>query len=160
MKIYDTINIVWGITIAFLSAVFGEYWFLFAGFLLSNVLDWLTGWAAARYEKKESSAAGARGILKKILYWIVILIAFYVSYAFTEMGEKIGINLSFTIMIGWFTLATYIVNELRSILENLIRLDVKVPIFLVKGLQVANEMIEDITNGSLPEEEQKEEKKQ
>lgn len=157
MKVSDTVNLVGGVAITFLSAIFGDYWFLFVGFLFANVLDWLTGWAASRYEKKESSAAGAKGIVKKVSYWLVIMIAFYTSYSFVSMGEKIGLNLSFTFMVGWFTLATYLINELRSILENLVRLDVKIPVFLVKGLKIANEMIEDITNMNLPEEKQEQE---
>lgn len=41
-------------------------------------------------------------------------------------------------MVGWFTLATFIINEIRSILENLVILGVDVPSFLINGLEVAS----------------------
>lgn len=141
----NKVNIIGGAIAAGLTAVFGQYWFLFAGLLLFNVIDWLTGWYLARIQKKESSKAGAKGIIKKIFYWIVIGTAFFVSIAFTEMGDRIGINLDFCIGIGWFVLASYLVNEIRSVLENAVELGVSVPHFLIKGLEVANEAIEKVT---------------
>ena len=33
--------------VAVLSAIFGVYWYLFAGYLLLNILDWGTGWYKA-----------------------------------------------------------------------------------------------------------------
>jgi phage-related holin len=61
------------------------------------------------------------------------------------MGAEIGINLGFTVLFGWFTLATFIINEIRSILENLVKIGVYVPCFLIKGLEVASELIEHKT---------------
>ena len=43
--------------------------------------------------------------------------------------------------IGWITLAMLVVNEARSIIENLVQMDVYVPEVLVKGLEVAQEKI-------------------
>ena len=40
----DAYNAAVGAAVAVLSAVFGVYWYLFAGYLVLNVLDWLTGW--------------------------------------------------------------------------------------------------------------------
>ena len=49
-------------------------------------------------------------------------------------------------MLGWFTLATYMVNEVRSILENLVRMHVNVPQFLIAGLDVTQKLIDSKTN--------------
>ena len=98
------------------AAIFGKYWFLFAGFLILNVLRLCDRMgASARFDKKnESSAIGAKGVFKKVWYWVVIGIAFFVSFCFTGMGEMVGINLSFVQLFGWFTLATYLINEIRQ----------------------------------------------
>ena len=40
----DRYNAVVGAVVVVLSAIFGAYWYLFAGYLLLNILDWLTGW--------------------------------------------------------------------------------------------------------------------
>ncbi len=142
IMIINKVNLIGGAVVAFLAAVFGQHWILFAGLLVFNIIDWLSGWYYARINKIESSKTGAKGIVKKVGYWVVIGIAFYISLAFTEMGETIGIDLSFTIGIGWFVLASYLVNEIRSILENAVKLGWNAPKILIKGLEIADKAME------------------
>ena len=144
--IINKVNIIGGVIVAFLAAVFGQYWFLFAGLLIFNVVDWLTGWYYARLNKLESSKVGAKGIVKKVGYWVIIGIAFYIALAFGKLGKLLGVDLGFSMGIGWFVLASYLVNELRSILENAVKLGWNAPNFLIKGLEIADKAIEDITN--------------
>lgn len=140
-------NLIYGFIVTALSAVFGRYWYLFAGFLVFNIIDYATGWIYGKYYAKSlSSSVGAKGVLKKVSYWIVIAIAFYISFAFRQMGEVIGINLEFMILFGWFTLATYMINEVRSILENLVKMNVAVPDFLSRGLDIAEKLTKDKVN--------------
>ena len=94
-------------------------------------------------------------MLKKVGYWVVIGIAFYIAASFVKMGEMFGINLTFVQLFGWFTLATYLINEIRSILENLIALKVNVPAFLVKGLEVSEKLLDATID--VPDSEKKEE---
>ena len=145
-KILTKINTLWGAAVTLAAAVFGEIWFQFAAFFLLNVADYITGVAKAHFTKTENSNKGQKGIVKKVGYWLVIEIAFFIAMSFGEMGEKIGVDLSFASMIGWFTLATFIINEIRSVLENLITLGVDVPEFLIKGLEVAEKAVESKTN--------------
>ncbi|NMA48201.1 MAG: phage holin family protein, partial [Tissierellia bacterium] len=49
-------------------------------------------------------------------------------------------------------LGSYLVNEIRSILENLVKLGVNVPSFMVKGLQITSDLIENAADGKLPKE--------
>lgn len=147
-KVVDTYNIVVGASVALLSAVFGMYWYIFAAYLLLNVLDWLTGWYKARKLQKESSAIGLRGILKKLGYWVIIAVAFLVSSVFAEMGKDLlNIDLAFLAMVGWFTLACLLVNEVRSIIENLVECGYNVPDVLIKGLAVTAELINKDSEG-------------
>lgn len=137
------VNMIYGAIAAVGTAIFGKYWFLFAGFLLMNVIDYMTGYCKAKfYNKNESSAIGAKGIFKKVWYWVVIGIAFFVAFCFTYMGEIIGIDLTFVQWFGWFTLASYLVNEIRSILENCVEMNVNVPAFLIKGMAVTEKLLE------------------
>ena len=145
----NTTNVIGGAIAAIGVAVFGRYWLLFLGFLIANIFDYGTGWVKAKYYlKNESSAVGAKGILKKVWYWVVICIAFFVSIVFQDMGKMIGIDLSFVVWFGYFTLATYLINELRSILENIVAMGGNVPIFLIRGLDIVNKKVEDITSSS------------
>ena len=72
---------------------------------------------------------------------------------FTGMGEMVGINLSFVQLFGWFTLATYLINEIRSILENLVEMEVKVPSFLIKGLDISQKLLDTRTKTEETQEE-------
>ncbi|MCI7108018.1 MAG: phage holin family protein [Agathobacter sp.] len=144
----EKMNIFYGFIVTVMSAVFGKYWYLFFGFLMFNIIDYATGWIYGKYYANSlSSSVGAKGVLKKVSYWIIIAIAFYISFAFRKMGEVIGITLDFMILFGWFTLATYMINEVRSIIENLVKMDVKVPEFLTKGLDIAEKLTKDRAKG-------------
>lgn len=145
MKI-ESVNLIGGLIGSFFVLIFGQFWYLFLGLILLNIVDWLSGWAAARKEGVESSEKGYKGIAKKIGIWVVIAIAFFIAESFGQMGGLIGVNLDFMNLLGWFTLASYIVNEIRSILENLVRLNVELPEFLIKGLKVAEKLIDEKSN--------------
>ena len=94
--------------------------YLFGIYLLLNVLDWLTGWYKARVKKEASSKAGLNGIIKKVGYWIILLIAFLIPYMFQRLGKDLlDMDLGYLSALGWFTLANLLINEIRSILENL-----------------------------------------
>lgn len=149
-KLFQGTNVIGGAVTAFFVAILGQFWFLFAGFLMMNVIDWLTGWYAARQTGKESSKVGAKGVVKKLWYWIVILISFYISFSFEKMGALVGINLSFMNMLGYFVLTSYLVNEIRSILENALKVGVTLPQFLIKGLKIAGDLIDNTANATLP----------
>lgn len=141
MNYMDTYNAIVGGIVAILSFVFGEHWILFAIFLLFNVADWLTGWMKSRMAGKENSMKGWQGVLKKLGYWLMILVAFAASAVFIEIGNTLGMDLGITTLLGYFVLASLLVNELRSILENFVEAGYNVPTVLVKGLEVADKVV-------------------
>lgn len=141
----NKINLIVGAITALLSYLLGEHWVLFVFFLVLNAGDFLTRWIAARITGTENSRAGWIGILKKIGYWVMIALGFGMSIIFIELGAVIGVDLHVTTYFGWFVLATLIINEIRSILENLVEAyGDKVPAILVKGLQIANKSIDGV----------------
>lgn len=139
--IIDGYNAIVGAIAAVLSYILGEHWILFAAFLLLNIADWLTGWMKSRLANKENSMKGWKGVLKKLGYWLMIMVAFGASAVFIEIGATIGIDLGITTLLGWFVLASLLINEIRSILENFVEAGFNVPIILVKGLEVADKAV-------------------
>jgi toxin secretion/phage lysis holin len=137
----DGYNAVTGAVIAVLSYVLGEHWFLFVAFILLNVADWITGWMKSRLAGKENSVKGWQGVLKKLGYWLMVLVAFGAGAVFIEIGNSIGVDLGVTTLLGWFVLASLIINEIRSILENFVEAGFKVPAILVSGLKVADKIV-------------------
>lgn len=147
----DTFNAIAGAVIAFLTFIFGEHWLLFAVFLLLNIIDWITGWMKSRIAKKENSVKGWQGVLKKIGYWLMIMVAFALSAIFIELGNTLGIDLGVTTLLGWFVLASLLVNEARSIVENFVEAGFNVPNVLINGLEVANKIINKDTDAESEE---------
>ena len=138
----DRVNAGIGVVIAVLTAFLGTYWYLFAGYLLLNVLDWLTGWHRAVVLHQSSSDKGLKGIIKKTGYWVIITVAFLIPSLLINLGRDVlHTDLSFLTLLGWLTLAMLIVNEARSILENLVETGYNVPDFLVKGLDITAKLL-------------------
>lgn len=146
-NVIDAYNAVVGAIVAILSYVLGEHWILFAGFLLLNVADWITGWMKSRMIGKENSVAGWKGALKKLGYWLMIAVAFGSGAVFIEIGKVIGVDLGVTTLLGWFVLASLLINEIRSIVENFVEAGFDVPVVLIKGLEVADKAVNNESDG-------------
>ena len=147
----DKANLIWGAILAGCSYLFGAHWPLFAFFLLLNVVDYVYGILKAKATDTLNSGKGFKGIVKKVSCWIVIAIAFGLASIFIDVGSTIGVDLAFLRLLGWFVLAIYIINEITSILENMVALGVDVPPILLKGLAAAKTAVDAAGNKVLPE---------
>ena len=87
------------------------------------VLDYVTGVAAAWYTKTLNSEIGARGIMKKILLFVIVGVAYQLDVA---TGQEIFRSLAI-----WF----YLANEALSVIENAGRCGVPIPSFLKTALE-------------------------
>ena len=148
----DKANLIWGALLAGCSFLFGAHWPLFAFFLLLNIIDYIYGVLKARATNTLNSGKGFQGIIKKASYWVLIALSFGISVVFVDIGVVLGIDLAFLQLIGWFVLAIFIINELTSILENMVALGVDVPPILLKGLAVAKTAVDAAGNKVAPEE--------
>ena len=84
------------------------------------------------------------GIIRKTGMWILVFVSFLLAYAFIELGTILNIDMGMAQFIGWFTVLTLIVNEVRSILENLLECKISVPKILVRGLEIFDDKIDDL----------------
>lgn len=137
----DGYNVIVGTIVAVLSYILGEHWVLFVAFFALNVADWITGWMKSRLAGKENSTAGWKGVLKKLGYWLMVMVAFGASAVFIEIGRSIGVDLGITTLLGWFVLASLLINEIRSIVENFVEAGFNVPRILITGLEVADKIV-------------------
>lgn len=146
-SIFNKTDTVFAMFAAVLTYILGKHWYLFVAFLALNIADYVTGWIKSRITKRINSMKGSVGALKKLGYWIMIMLGFGMSAIFVEIGNVIGVNLEITSLLGWFVLASLIINEFRSVLENLVEAGYQVPEVLVKGLEVSNKVLEEATKG-------------
>jgi toxin secretion/phage lysis holin len=130
------------------AAVFNKVPALLILFMLAVLVDYLTGWVKAAFFLHEwNSKTGLQGIIKKAMYFVLILTAFMVGYAIKDIGAQAGLDLGFSVYIGWYTLAVMLINELTSIIENLyIIMPDKVPTWLIKALKIADNKLDHKIN--------------
>lgn len=155
MRLSGGYNLLAGTLLTVLAESFHQYGMVLATFLIFNILDWITGTFKARFAGLESSAAGLRGICKKLGYWVLILVAFLAGHNLCALGGEIGVNLGAAGYIGLLTLAMLVVNEARSITENLVEMGVAVPQMFIKGLAIAQSKL-DSSAEELSEDEDRE----
>lgn len=99
----------------FLSILTG-YDTLFKALLIFIVLDYLSGIMRAIYTKKLSSKIGAKGIIKKIGYIVLIVVVEILDILLKDNGYLRNI-----------IIYMFIANEGISILENWSAMGIKVP---------------------------------
>lgn len=106
-KLFNWISVAGGVIGGFLAYWLGGWDVLLKTIVFLAVLDYITGCIKAIYNKRLSSEIGFKGLLKKIVMFIVIA----VSYAIQGlMGGKVPLR-EVVIMF-------YIANEALSLLEN------------------------------------------
>ena len=92
------------------------------------VLDYITGVISAIYKKKVNSKIGFKGILKKSLYFVVIILA---SLLDRLLNQDI---------IRYVVIYFFVANDGISIIENIAKCNVKLPNKLLEILeQLKNE---------------------
>ena len=65
-------------------------------------------------------------------------------------GPELGVNLGFLMVIGWVTLAVYILNKLTSIVKNMLVLGYEGPETLVQGLTATRSTVDAAGNKLIP----------
>ncbi|MBW9219254.1 phage holin family protein [Anoxybacillus sp. ST70] len=120
--IYKTVAVTLGAVVGYL---FGESTGLLLVLFWMVVVDYGTGMVAGYTEKTLSSKIGFKGIIKKVMIFVMVALAHLVDSA---LGTK---N-----MFRDATIVFYMANELLSIFENAGRMGVPVPERLTQAVEV------------------------
>lgn len=99
--------------------------------LVFMVLDYSTGMISAWKSKQLSSKIGIDGIVKKTCYMILVVVAMGVDYLIFSGLTAAGIVVPCDLWFGMLVTIWLIINEMISILENLSKIGVPVPKFLI-----------------------------
>lgn len=106
-KVFNWISIIFGMVGGFLTYWLGGWDVLLKTIVFLAVLDYITGMIKGIYTKTLSSETGFKGLLKKIVMFIVIAVSFVIQ-------GLIGGNIPLREVVIMF----YICNEALSLLEN------------------------------------------
>lgn len=97
-----------------------------------NVIDYLTGIAAANAQKQQiSSYKSIIGITKKVFMWLLIVIGWFLDLMLQYMFNSLNIPIALPFIVACVVACWLVFNEMISILENLNDIGVPMPPFLM-----------------------------
>ncbi len=111
-------------------------------FLAAVILDYVTGIAAATLNKELNSRIGLRGVLKKVGECFVIAVALLTDEVVSQSAEQLGITYSTGGAIAAIVTIWLVLNELISILENVAKMNVPLPPFLMSAIRLLKKQAE------------------
>lgn len=135
-----------------LSAWFGVLAIPIVLLVLTNIIDYGTGLAAAKYRnQKISSYVGFRGIAKKVCMWLLVGIGAVIDCLITYATDQAGITLHLSFIVASVVAIWLICNEIISILENISDIGVTLPPFLMKIVNQLKSQVESKASAALPD---------
>lgn len=113
----------------YLNNILGGFDIHFKTLLLFIIIDYITGILRAIYNKQLNSRIGAKGIIKKVGYILIVTISSLLDNLLNSSGK-----------IRDLIIYMFIANEGISILENWAKMGIKIPKFLKdKFKEISNE---------------------
>jgi len=113
-----------------------------------NVIDYGTALIACKMNgKKWDSNTGIKGIIKKVLMWLLVIVGVLFDELLLYASNTIGISLPFNFLIGCVVACWLICNEMISILENIKTCGVGLPPFLEPLIKSTQEKVEEKVGG-------------
>ena len=109
-----------------------------------NVIDYITGMMATKYrEESISSYKGIRGIMKKVCMWLLIIVGSWIDILLRYTLDCAGIDNDVPFIVATVVAVWLVVNEIISILENMIDIGVEMPPFLMPEVKHMRKQIEE-----------------
>ena len=113
------------------SIIFTTFVYLIGGFdiamqslLIVMLVDYLTGFTSAIYNKNLSSKIGFKGILKKFSYLCVVALSVVIDNLLGQSG-----------LIRSLVIYFFVANDGLSIIENMAEMNIKLPQKLIDCLE-------------------------
>lgn len=109
-----------------------------------NLVDYVTGLLAAKYRKEPvSSYKGMRGIVKKVCMWLLVVVGAWIDVLINHTIRTAGIDLILPYVVAIVVAVWLVVNEIISILENMMDIGVDLPPFLLPLVKNIKKKVED-----------------
>ena len=127
-------NILMGVAAAAVAAVgvyFRQLTFPVMLLILAMALDYISGMTRAWMQRELSSKVGVIGVVKKLCYMLGVAVAVMVDFVIQIAAEQTSLNLSGCYFCALLVIVWLILNECISILENIDKIGVPVPDFLM-----------------------------
>lgn len=111
--------------------------------IITMLIDYISGMSRAYINGEWSSRVGFKGIVKKLGYIGVVIVAAVMDWVIYSGLKGVGISIGMSYYLGLIVTIWLLINECISILENLGSIGVPLPGFLIKGIKKLQKGIED-----------------
>ncbi len=108
-----------------------------------NVVDYITGLFAAKYRTEDiNSYKSIRGIFKKICMWLLVVVGAWLDILINYTIHTAGASLTLPFIVATVVAVWLVVNEMISILENMLDIGVDMPPFLMPIVKYIKRQVE------------------
>lgn len=111
--------------------------------IVMMIVDYISGMSKAYINGEWSSKVGFRGIVKKVGYMGVVIVAAVMDWVIYSGLKGVGIDIKMSYYLGLIVVIWLLINECISVLENLGEIGVPLPAFLIKGIKKLQKGIEE-----------------
>lgn len=109
-----------------------------------NVIDYVTGLLAVPYRTETvSSYKGIRGIIKKVCQWLLVLVGAWIDILVNYAIECAGLKFALPFVVATIVAVWLVVNEIISILENMLDIGIHMPPFLLPLARNIRKQVEE-----------------
>lgn len=109
-----------------------------------NLIDYITGLIASKYRDEQvSSYKGMRGIVKKVCMWLLVVVGAVIDELIQYTAQTMGVNFQIPFIVATLVAVWIVVNEVISILENMIDIGVTLPPFLMPIVKRIKKEVEE-----------------
>lgn len=113
-----------------------------------NLIDYITGLIASKYRDEQvSSYKGIRGIVKKVCMWLLVVVGAMVDVLIKYTTQTMGFSIQIPFIIATLVAVWIVVNEIISILENLVDIGIDLPPFLMPIVKRIKKEVEEVREG-------------
>lgn len=111
--------------------------------IVMMTVDYISGISAAYIKGELSSRTGLKGIIKKIGYIGVVIVAAVMDWVLYSGLKGVEVDIEMSYYLGLIVTIWLIINECISVLENLGEIGVPLPPFLMKAINKLKKHLED-----------------
>lgn len=110
-----------------------------------NLIDYITGLIASKYRQEQiNSYKGMRGIIKKVCMWLLVVVGAVVDELIKYATQTMGFNIQIPFIVATLVAVWIVVNEIISILENLVDIGIDLPPFLMPIVKRIKKEVEEV----------------
>ena len=112
-----------------------------------NIIDYITGLIASKYRQEQiNSYKGMRGIVKKVCMWLLVIVGAMLDVLIKYATQTMGFNIQVPFIVATLVAVWIVVNEIISILENIVDIGIELPPFLMPVVRRIKKEIETVTD--------------